>query len=953
MKLLLLASKYFAIQEKADKVSKDHLAQALKVVSVKDVAARSGINNFFKWDKDFRSVEFTTFNLEQKTEAEKHTTIPFTEEMSSFVKEMKKIGFSTASETSTNQAIPKPKGFVEKLKEISAFEEKLSALLLGQDQAIEAVSDHLKKASSNPKKGQPQGVFLFMGPPGTGKTYLSELMVEHLDAYDNVEVFDMANYQSENDNYDFVGITNSYSNATPGRLTTSVAAHPRSIVVFDEFEKANSRVQDSLLSLFSKGSVQDQFKIQSEEDRKNAGIYKQYFNEKGVLEVDFSQAIIVITSNLGQSLYSKPEFLDSLKNDPISAKSAVIDAMSKETKITRGSEEPAITPPMLSRMSAASIVVFNKLDSENLFRLANQQIESRIKEEEENIEASINFNDQDSIMKMFLLSIGPNFDIRKLKSAIPDDLPFDIITDELQIHYKKASAKPIKSVKLEITNQAKKQLKEILDSSGESCITKQMFRKHQTVNYTTTSVIKKDTLTFTFDNIEIVKVNKVDDFDAKIGFSLELPTTTFEDIAGHTKVKERLSETVGFLKNPSIITKHDVDLPKGILLYGTPGTGKTMLAKALANEAELPFIATTGNDLLSAGVDGIKELFARARDYAPCIIFIDEIDAIQKRGTNSYMDTIINRLLTEIDGFDSKADEPVFIVGATNRIDRLDSALIRSGRIEYHIEVPYLDKEARGYFIDKILAHSAFSNITVARDDLIQLTTGMSGSELERIKRECIFEISKLDKLDVENDMLTEQINLIKYGHKLDLSKEKLRLETTAVHEAGHLVAQWYLSPETKIEQITIVARSNSLGFVSFDHGDNPEVNLKWYMNQSCCALAGREAQIMKFGESSLDAGASSDLRAVMRYANNAIVNLGMDASLYNISTKSFKEIDGSSLFTSEIEKAVRAWVDTATKQTRELLIKHWKEVEAISDAAMEKETLYENEIAEILGERK
>jgi ATP-dependent Zn protease len=364
------------------------------------------------------------------------------------------------------------------------------------------------------------------------------------------------------------------------------------------------------------------------------------------------------------------------------------------------------------------------------------------------------------------------------------------------------------------------------------------------------------------------------------------------------------------------------------------------------------------------GVDGIKALFDKARGYAPSIVFIDEIDAIPKRGTAGLgADMIVNRLLTEIDGFHGVADEPVFIVAATNLPDKLDDALIRSGRIEYHIEVPFLDRDARGFFIDKILSHKAFKSEDMNRADLIQLSSGMNGSQLEQVKRECILTMIRDECIQVTNENLIEQMNFVKYGHKLELDESVLRMEETAVHEAGHLVAQWYLAPATKIEQITVMARADFLGMVSYEHGDNPEYSRVWLMGQTCVALAGREAQIMKHGERSLDAGASSDLNAVMHYANLAIVKWGMDDDLYNVSVSGLKAVtgvirngveihEGVNYFNTEVESAVKSWVSEATDKTRSLLTEHWDEIEKITEAVLEKEVLYNEEISDILGER-
>jgi len=963
MKFLLNAAKFEAIKEGFQTIEIRHLHAALRRVHIKDEKTLKVIGSIIGGLNNIIYATKTTFTKSELSEASKTSLMTFSVEVKSFLSNMRKAGFNMDSSISS-EATKTNLSFSEKVRNIANFSEKISEKILGQEMAIEAISDHLKKQTGVIKKGQPQGVFLFLGPPGTGKTYLSELMAEYLDDYDNVEVFDMASYQSDNDNSDFVGSADTYGSSRPGRLTTSVARNPRSVIVFDEFEKAHPRVQDSLLPLFSKGILQDQFKVagieKDQENQKTFGDLKEFYNDKGILEVDFSESIIIITTNLGQELYSNPDFLDTLQSDPITAKSSILDTISKE-KRAGGSEDPAITAPMVSRLSAASVVMFSKLEYENLLQLANNYINDGIKSEELNIGASITFSDQAAIVRMLLLSLGPDFGTRNIKGSIPEVLPFDLISDELQEHYANKDSAEITKVILEISDKSNKQIDKLINDNQN--ITRSMFRKNQTLRYEKTVNFTKDVLTISFDSIEIKKVARVADFNSSDGFSLDLPTETFDMIAGHNKVKERLKEVVSLMKNPEIVLKHGVDLPKGILLYGTPGTGKTMLAKALANAADLPFIATTGSEIFDMGVKEIKTLFDKARDYAPSIVFIDEIDAIPSRNSSEYARLVVNSLLTEIDGFHGVADEPVFIVAATNLPDILDDALVRSGRIEYHIEVPFLDRDARGFFIDKMLNHKAFKSEDMNRADLIQLSTGMNGSQLERVKRECILTMIRDECSQVTNENFIEQMNFVKYGHKLELDESVLRMEETAVHEAGHLVAQWYLAPATKIEQITVMARANFLGMVSYEHGDNPEYSRPWLMGQTCVALAGREAQIMKHGERSLDSGASSDLNAVMHYANLAIVEYGMDTDLYNISVSSLRlqtnvirkgvEMhDGVNYFNAEVESAVKSWVSEATDKTRSLLTEHWDEIEKITEAVLEKEVLYNEEISDILGER-
>ena len=952
MKHLLLAAKFAAFQKSSTIIESRQIRTALKRVLIKDREALKAIKSFKGIQTKLDPIEFareTTFSADELAIAISQPKSKFSHSVKDFIKHMQHAGFNLGSIISQKEI--ETKSFNQRFLDVTKLATEISDKLLGQDMAIEAISDYLISTSYSTTKGQPKGVFLFLGAPGTGKTYLSELMSEYMDEYDNIEVFDMANYQNNNDTGDLIGSSDTYKSSRPGRLTSSVARNPRAIIVFDEFEKANTHVQNLLLPLFSKGKLQDLFGKSGIQNSDNSvDEYKDllpFYDEKGKLEVDFSQSIIIITTNLGSELYSNPSFLDRIQTNPISAKASIIETISREK---RGDGSPAISAPIVSRLSQASIVMFNKLKFKDLSQLAENYINDSLQDFEEGTSCKVVFNNQRSVSDMLLLSLGPNFDTRNVKGSIPKILPFDLMTDELKKHYQNGGSE-ITAINLNISDKAKSQVEKVISSRKN--ITREMFRKNKTLSYTKSVVISDDVLTINFDSVETAKITRAADIGEADGILFNLPTETFEMIAGHGKVKARLKETVSLLKNPKTMLKFGVSLPKGVLLYGEPGTGKTMLAKALANAANLPFVGTTGNDLIDMGTDGIHNLFNKARDYAPCIIFIDEIDGIPKRGTaGAFGDSIVNRLLTEIDGFQSATDEPIFIVAATNRKDMLDDALIRSGRIEYHIEVPHLDRDARGFFVDKMLNHSAFQLIDVSRDKLIQLSTGMNGSQLEQVKRECILEIIKKETEQVTNEGLVEQINFIKYGHKLDLDTSTLRLEETAAHEAGHLVAQWYLSPKTKIEQITIMARANFLGMVSYEHGDNPEYSKEWLMGQTCVALAGREAQIKMHGLSSLDAGAESDLNAAMHYASSAISRLGMTEELYSISAIELKDLTGVEYFSNDIESAIKDWISEATETTRNLLNKHWNEVQEITKEVLEREVLYSDEIELILGSR-
>jgi ATP-dependent Zn protease len=370
-----------------------------------------------------------------------------------------------------------------------------------------------------------------------------------------------------------------------------------------------------------------------------------------------------------------------------------------------------------------------------------------------------------------------------------------------------------------------------------------------------------------------------------------------------------------------------------------------MIAKALAHEAGLPFMATTGSELLNLAF--LKTLFQRARKYAPSLVFIDEIDAIGSREAGGY-DVVINQLLIELDGFDTSLSEPVFVVAATNLKDKLDPALIRAGRIDIHVEVPQLDRDARAHFVERYLAlpHDG----SLLRDTLLAQTSGMSGADLEQVRREAVLEMVRQDKSQVTQAMLLEQVNLQKYGPRSNTKRNDQHRAMTAYHEAGHAVMSMVLNPDVVIEQVTITARGDAGGFVSFEQ--NSEVNRRMtrqeFMDEICVLLAGRLAEQMKFGDDGISAGASSDLARATRLAEAAITQYGLDEKVGLVATAHLSA-SGQSGFEALVAERVAFWLLAAQERCNDELKVHWERLSSVAQALLELETLSVASLSELL----
>lgn len=927
MKTLLLISKFIATKERSEIITLEHFVAASQFIE-----PMKNTDSNKKYSKLINAVKKLTVSeseiqllLKYETEVTEYTLektaneefIDFAKEVGEFLESVTKNGVPYKEDFLVIRTPPATAklNYHKQIKSIEALKNTLLNEVFGQDQVIEDLTDSLTRSSWDEHSAKPSGIFLFLGPPATGKTFLAETLSHHIKSYE-FKSFDMTQYTNSNEAFGLVGGKKSYDDSTPGQLTQFVKKNPKSIILFDEFEKAHTQVLLSLLQLLSTGFIID-----------------EHTEEK----IDFRDTIIIFTSNLGKSLYNNRMYLEQLQKNPNQAKESLLANIATATKIERDRKVKAIPAEFLSRLSQGSVELFRKLNFEHLITIAEQQIQKDISLFSNSSNLKLSIEDR-ALVYLLTLSFAPTFDIRAIKSHI-SSLLIDPITDYIR---KESKATALEHVKLKLSNSAK----EFIKKTDFLELQKTLSLKHQTVVFKTKITKKSNTLYIIFDDIEITKLSFSKDIGMAGGIVVTLPEITFDQVAGHEFIKQRLKETISILKNKQRLKELDVDAPSGMLLYGPPGTGKTMLAQAFANEANLPFIACSGQDLLSGKF--IEDIFQRARDYAPAIIFIDEIDALPMRGSmNAHADALINKLLTEISGFDTD-DQEIFVIAATNLKEKLDPALIRSGRIDLHFKVPPLDKAARRWFIEKQLKHDLYSsNIDI--EQVILVSAGLNGADLEKVHRESVLRAVRKNLSEIPQALLIEEINILKYGAKRSIESSQLALEETAYHEAAHAVISKTLIPERIIEQISVVAHENSLGMVSFDNEQELDHTKDFLFSMTCVALAGRAAQVKQFGSRGLDTGASSDLRQSMSLAWAATAKYGMEDKCYNMDIASLQEMSKLPLFQTRVESLIEDWIKKATVETNVLVDKHWSKIEAVAREVLEKEILDEKTLYQLM----
>ena len=434
----------------------------------------------------------------------------------------------------------------------------------------------------------------------------------------------------------------------------------------------------------------------------------------------------------------------------------------------------------------------------------------------------------------------------------------------------------------------------------------------------------------------------------------------FKDVAGLDEEKEELIEIVDFLKKPEKFSKMGAKIPKGVLLYGKPGTGKTLIAKAIAGEADVPFISMSGSEFIEMfaglGASRVRKLFERARKLSPCIVFIDEIDAIGARRTsNSGAETennqTLNQLLVEMDGFSS--EETIIVLAATNRPEMLDKALLRPGRFDRQITIPVPDLKGRLEIL-KIHAEDKKLSDDVNLESIAEDTAGFTGAELANILNEAAI-IATINKHDeIENSDIEEAVKKVTVGleKKTRVYSEKDK-KLTAYHEAGHAVVSRYLPTQTDVKEVSIIPRGVAGGYTMYKSDEDKYYISKTEMKEKLIALlGGRAAEKLVLDD--ISTGASNDIEVATRIAREMVTKYGMSDNLGPIDFQGKEQNDmfvfGENIG-DKIGAEVKSLIDEAYNNAQKLLIEHRDKLDAIAQTLLAQEKINEQEFKEIFEE--
>jgi cell division protease FtsH len=442
--------------------------------------------------------------------------------------------------------------------------------------------------------------------------------------------------------------------------------------------------------------------------------------------------------------------------------------------------------------------------------------------------------------------------------------------------------------------------------------------------------------------------------------------TTFNDVAGLEEAKEELVEVVDFLKNPNKFKAVGAEIPKGVLLVGSPGVGKTLLAKAVAGEAGVPFFSISASEFVEmfvgVGASRVRDLFNKAKKNAPCVIFVDELDAIGRQrgaglgGSHDEREQTLNQILVEMDGFDT--DTRVIVLAATNRPDVLDPALLRPGRFDRRVVLSLPDKKEREAIL-KIHSRNKPLEKNVNLSRVAANSVGMSGADLKNIMNEAAILAARENRRTITESDLMRAIEKVSLGperkSKIMSDKEK---EISAYHEAGHTIASLKLKPEEEVHKVSIVSRGMALGYTwSMPKEDKYLRSKSDFMNEIAVLLSGRVAEKMIFSE--LTTGASNDLERATKIARNMVQVYGMSDIIGPVVVGEREELvflgrelgehkNYSEKIASQIDSEVERIVTEAEKKAEQVLTKNKTKLKKLAELLLKKETVEREEILKI-----
>lgn len=803
-------------------------------------------------------------------------------------------------------------------------------------QAMAAKLAAQKLASQLSGTGRKRTACLFLhAPEGAGALEMASAFAKVLvreEGYNTLEI-NLANMRSDGEASSIDGAKSFWGGSKPGLLTSMLHRFPKTVVILRGVDRTLPRVHEPFLTAVKEGFMIDNYGIA---DGPGGG-RPDRGDSRPETRVDTSQAIFIFIASEGANWYANPD-LNALLVDEKDRYAAIHGALRGGIRRhPHGNYEIALFHGEFLASIEPNLVLLSPLRWHTLLETARNNLTAALQTSGRQIGCKISLTpaQANNLVQLHLLSSGE----AGLQAALPESLAANLF-DELALAVLE-QPRPVSEIAVTLDTQVVQTIEQLVPELGPDPLGTLRKQKRQ-LKFVRRIDFSGNIPTLRFEQVILARTLSLEDFTGTIKLVAKVPEQTLDQVHGHEPAKAFLREMIAYLKQADRCLSLGVELPRGVLLHGEPGTGKTALAQGFAGEAGLPFLAVAGTDLLQPS--SLDELYRIARDTAPCVIFIDEADALGTRGSQSAThDLAITKLLTEVQGFSSRA--PIFHILATNQPDKLDPALTRSGRIDRRFHIGPLDSEARKVFLAEI-GKLVTLNAT-QQDKLTKSSHGLTGAQLTMLKRETGLRLLREGKL--EANAVFEELDSLRFGERLAEEREQDFIERVATHECGHALAHHFLFHAQPIAILSIAARdSDSEGFLAIQKKRSAS-DAGAIRDQLVVLLAGRAAEIRAFGKGKLSAGAASDLVQATTLANRAIALGGMDEEFGPVSIAGLDHIpDG---LAEQILARVRAWLKEAEERAMALLETHHSLLEKLTLALIRRESLDTDELKSLLGD--
>lgn len=912
---ILLLSKSFALDADSERI---RLEDFLRAIPYFELAGGTNYLRPFKalhaWDERPAQPDLDVEDLIHQ--ASRAPKLPLDDALKTFVRKFKAAGVNAQLKKMEAVQLPIALGKARKLHAL------LSRHLLGQPAVVDALARYV--AGRNAPNHGLSGVYIFAGPAGSGKSLAARLLCESLGADYQLWNFDCSAVDSPIERCAFDGTRSAFQGSRPGELTSFIREHPNSVIVLDHFSRMVPTVQSFLMPLLETGFLTDQFGFYEDNDKNRKQIAPPV--------VDFRNCHLVISVETGSELVDAPALLGRLENQ--GGEQAVLSALTQALKKARNELSqppgPVFAAPVLSRLLSDGVVcLFRRLDFTALSAIARNSILAAQRAFESRFRAHVYLDGFEELATLLVLEQGGQVDTRQLG----EHTVFERLFGPLIQRVLTDSAEWTEEVMVVVDDVTRLRLATIQDELGDAPM-RALLRGMQRLTFGLDVETQATTLTIHPRHPRLTKIVSADDFGGPAGIQVEAPTVTFADVAGMADVKQLLKRQAEHLKNAARLANRGIQPAGGALLTGAPGVGKTLLAKAFANEAGLPFISVTGPQLLDIGFQ--REVFKKLRAFSPAALFVDEIDGMggRQNGTNP----AVNELLSQLDGMASQTGMPIFVIATSNHPDRIDKALLRPGRIEFRVEVDAPDREARALMLSKVAPRLELNVLP----RLLDYSAGMSGAQLSAATREMLLSDGRLDE-----HAARAALDEVVFGLPEILSPQ-LR-ETIAWHEAGHAVAE-LASGTNHVEYISLTARQRNAGHVLTSRKENAPLTAREARSMLAVFMAGRVAQKLRFGEGAgADTGDADDLEKATRLAWKAIAIGGLDPELGPVHLPATDSDMPMPALARRVERRVHAWLVEAEAQAFTLLKRNWPAVEAVAMALLDRGAIAHDELNQIV----